>query len=84
MIIEGILGVAGVVLITSGLLSGGRFILQRLAPQSIRPELPHRMLAAGLGIAVLSAGILGLGMAGLLHRAVLAVMIGSMGALGAW
>jgi len=84
MIIEGILGVAGVVLIASGLIAGGRLALRLLAPHSVRPELPHRMIAAGLGIAVLSAGILGLGMAGLLHRAVLAVMIGSMGALGAW
>ncbi len=84
MMIEGVLGVAGVVLITSGLVAVGRLALQLLAPHSVRPELPHRMLAAGLGIALLSTGILGLGMAGLLHRAVLAVLIGSMGALGAW
>jgi len=40
------------------------------------------MLAAGLGIALLSTGILGLGMAGLLNRVVLAVLIGAVAVLG--
>ncbi|NLI48214.1 MAG: hypothetical protein GX414_13995 [Acidobacteria bacterium] len=84
MWIEGILGVAGIVLIASGLIAAGRSVLQLLAPHSVRPELPHRMLAAGLGIAMLSTGILGLGMAGLLYHSVLAVLIGAVGALGAW
>lgn len=84
MIFEVILGVAGVVLIAAGLIAGGRLALRWLAPHSVRPELPHRVLAAGLGIAMLSTGILVLGMAGLLHSALLAVLIGTVGALGAW
>ncbi|HPC20576.1 MAG TPA: hypothetical protein PL039_10305 [Kiritimatiellia bacterium] len=80
--IEGLLSIAGAVLIVAGLVTAGRFALLRVVPDSARPGLPDRMLAVGLGIAVCSTGILGLGMAGLLHRAVLAVLIGAVGALG--